>query len=293
MKNDTIKNTINQYMMCTFGALLFAGGINILVAPLGLYNGGFVGLGQLFTTILARFFHIEVTAIDLSGIIYFILNIPLFILAFTSMSKPFFCKSIYTVILQTILLAFIKAPSTLIIQDMLTACIIGGLVTGLGAGIILRAASSGGGQDILGVYFSKKLPSFSVGKVSIIINSFIFGACAFLFNLEVVIYSLIYTVIYSLVVDKVHVQNIKSTAIIITKNTKLCALLIKEMNRGVTKINGFGGFTNKECDILLIVLSKYELNHLIHIVKENDHHAFCIVSDDSQIYGNFEKRLDV
>lgn len=283
---------ITQYALCTFGAVLFSFGVNVLVAPIGLYNGGFVGMGQLIKTILERFLGFHVQVVDMSGIFYFLLNVPLFFLAYKSMSKAFFIKTIYVVILQTVLLAVIPAPEQLIIEDTLTSCLIGGIVVGVGAGLILRAGSSGGGQDILGVYFSKKIPGFSVGKLTIIINIFVYGVCALLFELPVVIYSLIYTVIMSLIIDKVHAQNVTATAMIFTKKKGLADIIIREMRRGVTVWDGRGGYTKADTEVLMSVISQYEIQELKKIVEDFDEEAFVIISEGEKIFGNYEKRLD-
>ena len=81
----------------------------------------------------------------------------------------------------------------------------------------MRSGGSGGGLDILGVYFTKKFSDFSVGRLSNIINVLVFGVCAILFNVTTAIYSIIYTACMYLVVDKTHYQNINMTAMIFTK----------------------------------------------------------------------------
>lgn len=281
-----------QYVTCLCGAILFSFGINVLVAPLGLYNGGFVGMGQLIKTILERYMGLSIQAVDMAGVFYFVLNVPLFFLAYRSMSKAFFFKTIFVVVLQTVLLAVIPAPKELIIEDMLTACLIGGMIVGVGAGLILRAGSSGGGQDILGVYFSKKISGFSVGKLTILINVFVYGVCALLFDISVVIYSLIYTVVMSLIIDKVHAQNVTATAMIFTKKKGLATHILNQMKRGVTIWDGKGGYTKAETEVLLSVISQYEIQELRKLVEDFDQDAFVIISEGDKIYGNYEKRLD-
>lgn len=283
---------INQYFICTLGALLFATGINVLIVPLGLYNGGFVGISQLIRTIMETYFGIVVTSYDISGIIYFLLNVPLLVLAYKEMSRTFLYKTAYTVALQTVLLTIIPIPSSPLVSDMLTSCILGGIIAGTGAGLVLRAGSSGGGQDILGVYFSKKIPGFTVGKLSIIINIGVYFVCALMFSVQVVIYSLIYTVISSLVIDKVHTQNINNTITIFSKKNGIEKELMEKTNRGVTYWPGIGAYTNETTNVFIIVSSKYELPKMKRIIQEIDKNAFIIVNEGISIYGNFEKRLD-
>ena len=117
------------------------------------------------------------------------------------MGRGFFFRTVVTVIVETAALTFIPVPERSLIDDRLTSCVIGGLVAGFGTGLVLRGGSSGGGQDILGLYFTKKFRNFSVGKMATIINVFVYGICLLMFNLETVIYSLIYGVISSVACD--------------------------------------------------------------------------------------------
>ena len=146
---------------------------------------GYIGHGQLMKALLVTF----------------VQGFALYFLAFFGVSKEFFVKTLICVTFQSVCLTAIKIPLVPIIDDTLSACIIGGIVAGGGTGIALRAGASGGGQDILGVYFTRKLGNFSVGKMGLIINFIVYGICLFMFDISVVIYSVIYTVVLSMTLD--------------------------------------------------------------------------------------------
>ena len=273
------------------GSVMFAFGLNVFITPLSLYNGGLMGISQLIRTLIVHVFHFSFGQTDIAGIIYFLINIPLIYMAWSKMGKEFFARSIITIIIQTAALTFIPVPSAPVIDDYLTACVIGGIIAGTGSGMILRGGSSGGGQDILGIYFTKKFPGFSVGKVSIIINFFVYGICLLMFNMEVVIYSLIYGVIYSIACDRVHIQNINMSVMIFTKKLGISRAIIEQTGRGVTNWDGAGAYTNQTSFILFVVISKYEVNQLKRIVRSIDPNAFMIFTEGCSVSGNFEKRL--
>lgn len=273
------------------GSLMFAFGLNVFITPLSLYNGGFMGISQLIRTLIVNVFHVSFGQTDIAGIIYFMINIPLIYMAWSKMGKEFFGRSIITIIIQTAALTFLPVPASPIIDDYLTACVIGGIIAGTGSGMILRGGSSGGGQDILGIYFSKKFPGFSVGKVSIIINFFVYGACLLMFNIEIVIYSLIYGVVYSIACDRVHIQNINMSVMIFTKKLGISRAIIEQTGRGVTNWDGAGAYTNQTSYILFVVISKYEVSQLKRIVRSIDPNAFMIFTEGCSVSGNFEKRL--
>ena len=96
---------------------------------------------------------------------------------------------------------------------------------------------------------------------------------------------------YSLIIDKIHYQNINTTAMIFTKKKCIDDRIMKEMHRGVTQWQGKGAYTNEDSLILVTVISKYEISQLKKIVKEIDPKAFIIFNDGMDVTGNFEKRL--
>ena len=287
-KNEKIK----EYMWSLVGAFLFAFGVNVIITPLGLYNGGFTGIAQLIRTVANQTLDFAfLKQYDITGIVYYIMNIPIFWWAWKEMGKRFLVNSLITVSIQTLFMTFIPVPKEAIFGDRLMACIIGGLVVGTGVGMILRGRSSGGGQDIIGVICAKKYPGFSVGKIAIMMNVCVYAICLWMFDLEVVVYSLIYTTVLAMACDRAHLQNINMSVMIFTKQQGIEDIVLKEMGRGVTKWEGVGAYTNETSHILYIMISKYEVDQLKEIIHRVDPHAFIILNEGSMVLGNFEKRL--
>lgn len=291
-QNSSKKRLIRQMGWAIGGSFLFAAGVNLIITPLGLYNGGFMGTAQLIRTFLVSYLHLGFLGqFDLAGIIYFIINVPLLYLAWKEMGKQFFVKTLITVGVQTVFLTVIPMPKKPVIEDYLTACIIGGLIAGTGTGMVLRGGSSGGGQDIIGILCTKKYPGFSVGKISIMMNIVVYGICAFLFDIEIVIYSLIYATVLALACDRAHLQNINMSVMIFTKKLGISKAIMEETGRGVTNWDGEGAYTNETSYILFVMISKYEQDQIKRIVQDIDPNAFMIFNEGSSVVGNFEKRL--
>lgn len=285
------KRAMAQLGWTFLGSLLFALGVNLIIMPLNLYNGGFMGVAQLIRTFVVSVLHVDAGNIDLAGIIFYILNVPLFYLAWKGIGKSFCIRTVIAATMESVLLTAIPIPTEPIVSDMLTACIIGGLVAGVGTGLILRGGSSGGGQDIVGILCAKKYPGFSVGKIGIIMNIGVYGICMMLFDIEVVIYSLIYATVTSLAIDKIHIQNINMSVMIFTKKIGIAKAIMEETGRGVTNWEGTGAYTNENTEILYVVISKYEVNQIKRIVQKIDPKAFMIFTEGTAVTGNFEKRL--
>jgi len=281
-----------EYFYAVAGCVIYSIGFNMLIVPMGLYSGGFMGLSQLVNWVLVNIFGIVFPeSFNFVGVLFFIINVPLFYMAFRIMSKEYAIKSLLSVGAVTAAMSIVPIPAAPIVNDYLTASIIGGIICGVGGGFILRGRMAGGGQDIIGVCCAKKYPNFSVGKVSIVINLIIFSFCFFIYNIEMVIYSLIFATIYAVAIDKVHIRNINMTAMIFTKKTGIAKAVMEEMHRGVTDWVGEGAYTQQESYILYVVLSKYEVTQLKEIVHKIDPHAFMIFTEGCIVDGNFEKRL--
>lgn len=287
------KKTFISMCGAIFGVFLFAFAYRVIIVPLHLYSGGFSGVAQIIQILLRDLFHIRLPSdFDFTGIFLSALNIPLFILAYRSISRQFFIMTLITVFIQSFFMSVIPAPREPIIHDILTSCIIGGIISGLGVGITLKSGSSGGGTDIVGIYCAKKFPDFSVGKITILINGFIYIFSAFRNNLETAVYSAIFSIVAGVVMDKIHYQNIKTSALVITKNPNIGDCIIYNLNRGVTTWSGFGGYTKEPTYIHMTVISKNEVQLLKQLVENIDSNAFITFNDRLDVIGNFEKRFD-
>lgn len=286
-----VYNEGKKTLISVFGAFLYATGINMFVVPAGLYTGGLMGICQVIRTLLVEYLRLPVQNFDLAGIIYYIINIPIFILAIRRMGKKFFAKTLITVTAMTAFIALV--PPVTIVEDAMAACIVGGIVSGAGVGLILRMGSSGGGTDVIGVLLIKWKQDFSVGKINLLVNLVLYGACLFLFDIEIVVYSIIYAAVYSVAIDKVHAQNINVEVTVITKadTEALEKEVLKELYRGITKWNSQGAYTNDKSQVLYIMLSKYEVGRLKNIIHKHDPNAFIVVNEGIRVVGNYVKKL--
>ena len=272
------KHLFNRIALVLGGNLLFAVGINMIITPMNLYSSGFTGMSMLLRMLLVDVLHVpQIPGVDYLGIIYYLLNMPLFVLAYKSLGKEFCVTTVISIGIASLCMSPVPVASKPIFDDYLTACLVGGLVSGTGAGMVLKGGTSGGGQDIIGVALSKTHPNFSVGKISIAINTVIYGVCFFLFDIRIVVYSMIFAVVNAIALDYQHTQNRNVQVMIFTKKEGITDKVISEVRR--------------DTYVLTTMVTKYELPRLINIVKEVDPNAFVMVNEGTKIYGNFEKRF--
>ncbi|WP_243095233.1 YitT family protein [Lachnotalea sp. AF33-28] len=293
-----MKELLNRYeirrtLTAVFGTAIFAAGVNLFTVPIGLYSGGFVGISQIIRTVLVEYLHLNAGDFDIAGVVFWIINLPVLFMGYRVMGRVFMVKTILCVTTLTLFMSLIPIPKAPLIEEPLASCFIGGIVAGYGIGLVLKEGSSGGGLDIVGLYFAKKNKNSGVGRMSLIVNVGIYAVCAVMFNAEIVVYSVIYTVFYSMVIDKVHLQNINVQAVVITKKAadQIAGEVMKELGRGVTVWDARGAYTGEEEQILYVLLSKYEVGQLRRIVYGHNPEAFVIVEEGPDITGNFLKKL--
>lgn len=280
----SFQKTAYQYALLICGSVLFPLAVNLFITPWNLNSGGIVGLCQIFSWLLCG-------SMKLTGLFVFTINIPLFILAYLHLSRSFVLKTLLSLMIQSILLSAVPVPAEPILPDLLSNVIFGAVIAGFGIGLCLQSAGSAGGLDILGVYFSKKWPSLSVGKLSYVVNAFVLGWAAILFSLQTALYSLIFVILMYFVCDRVHFQNINVYGFIITSNPQLKTIILEKTGRGVTWWQGKGAYTSADKEILLCMMNKYEVRFYRRLIAKADPQAFFLLSKGNPLLGNFEKRL--
>lgn len=294
MLYNTLHNRWLRIVAAVAGELISAAALNLFIVPLHLYTGGAMGVCQLIRTLLQTHMGLDFGPYDIAGILYFLVNIPILLLGYKDLGRGLVVKTIICTVTYSLFYSIIPIPSAPIVDDYLTACLLGGILTGVGSGIVLTCGCSSGGLDVIGLCLSKRGSSFTVGKFSLTFNVFLYTACLILFSPEVAIYSVIYNFFTSMVLDRMHQQNVNVMALIFTKEDEsiLGRFIIDELGRSVTFWTGTGAYTGEGVHVLCVCLSKYEIEELLHAVRSIDPHAFVMVQEGTRVFGNFHKRLE-
>ena len=294
MLYNTLHNRWLRIVAAVVGELIAAAALNLFIVPLHLYTGGAMGVCQLIRTLLQTHMGLDFGPYDIAGILYFLANIPILLIGYKDLGRGLVVKTIICTVSYSLFYSLIPIPSAPIVGDYLTACLLGGILTGVGSGIVLTCGCSSGGLDVIGLCLSKRGSSFTVGRFSLTFNVFLYTACLILFSPEVAIYSVIYNFFTSMVLDRMHQQNVNVMAMIFTHADEhiLGQFIIDNLGRGVTYWNGTGAYTGKDVHVLCVTLSKYEIEELLHAVRTIDPQAFLTVQEGVRIYGNFRKKLE-
>jgi len=264
----------NLFLMAA-GSVICCVAVNGILIPQKFFGAGFTGLSIL---IYYLFDSIPVS------ILYFILNIPVFALGWVYVGRRFFLYSIVGLVFFTAALQWTQV--VIPIQDKILSSILAGIIMGIGSGTILRSLGSAGGLDILSVILLKRF-SVRLGTTILTFNSAILIIGAFLISLEGALYTLIYVYVNSFIVDFVVTGlSQRRTVLIISREWEKISREIRErIQRGVTHVNGHGGFTGEEIELLYTVVSFREVPRLKEIARNIDPNVFLVVSDTLEVIG--------
>ena len=200
-KKDIIKVEGEKTVESVFAVLLYSLAMNLLAVPAGIYCGGLFGMCQLLRTILVEYCGLNIQ-FDIASLIYYVLNVPILVYAWFKISRRFLIKTLISLSFMTVFLSAIPIRGILP-DDRLASCVISGILCGASTGIIdiriivLRMGASAGGFDVIGLLLIMRRRDMSVGKVSLAVNAVLFLLCGFILDIEVVIYSMIFTSVYS------------------------------------------------------------------------------------------------
>ena len=267
--------TILEYVYILVGSAIIATAFNVFLLPNKIASGGVSGI----STILKVLFNLT------PAYVQWAFNIPLFIAGVIFLGKQFGVKTLVgTIFLPfVILLTQHIEPAT---HNPLLAAIFGGLFIGLGLGIVFRGKASTGGTD-LAAQIVHKYTSLSLGLCVAVIDGCIVISAAIFLNLESGMYALIALFVTSKTIDLVQIGFGRSKmALIITSEEELVKnAIIHELNRGVTKLSGYGGYTNHEKEVLMCVMDQSEFSFLRDVVQSIDSSSFIIVVDATEVHG--------
>lgn len=274
---------IKKTAVVIFGAFLVAISMNLFLIPANVYSSGFAGVSQLLSRLL-----IEYTPISLSvGVIFLILNIPVAVLGWKKVGLSFTIYSFLSVLFSSFFLVII--PIKHVADDLLLNAVFGGVILALGVGITLKWGASTGGLDIIAMILSKQKDK-PVGNYLLILNGIIILAAGFLYGWEKALYTLVFIYTSTRVVDTIHTRHEKLTALIVTrKGEELKNEIQSNLVRGITTIPARGAYTNETKDLLMIVISRYELFDLERIIKKTDPKAFTTIVQTASVVGLFRR----
>ena len=286
MEKNKVLNVLWDYFLMTIGSVIFCMAWTSIIIPTGLASGGLTGLCTIIE-------YATNGAIPM-GIPYWIMNIGLLIIGFMSLGRAFGIKTIYVIILTSILFNVLPEFEALKYygfvenDEKLLAALIGAALEAVGLGLVLLRGGSSGGTDIIAMIINKYWP-VSPGRVYLFTDIFIIASLFLLPDkgLIDVVYAYIIMLGFSFGIDFVLLGNKSSVQILVfsSKYQQIADHMIHVVHRGVTALQSVGWYSQQESKVLLIVSRKYQMNEVIREIKSIDPKAFVSVSTAMSVFG--------
>ena len=269
-------NLIRDISFVLIGAFVLAFSVNYFIIPNMLSEGGVIGL----TVILVYLF-------DWSpGVVNFALNAGLVIVGYKFFTKRALTYTALSVVSVAVFLLVTEGWSSPIEDDPLLAALFAGVFIGLGLGLMLRSGGTAGGTTVI-AQIMHQVFGFSVSGVVLFIDLVIIAGSAFVIGQERAMYTLVAVYISAKVIDLVlEGPNARSAVMIISnKSEELLEVITERMARGVTVLEGRGGYSKMNKQVLYIVVNKREIVRLRKIVDTIDQDAYITVHRVQEVYG--------
>lgn len=288
MNRNKILSVLFDYFLISIGTLIFCLAWTSFIQPNGLTSGGVTGL----CTIIQYGTQGAVP----TGITYPLINGILLVLGFLSLGKSFGFKTIYVIVLSSVLFSVLPKFNgvdwpldfRVFMDNKLMVALVGAFMESVGIGMVLLRGGSTGGTDIVAMIINKYWP-ISPGKVYLYSDVFIIASLLLVpgMGVEDLIYAYVLMAGFSFGVDYVLLGNKSSVQILVfsSKYQQIADHIIYNVHRGVTALQSVGWYSQKESKVLLIVARKQQMHEIVQEIKNIDKHAFISISAANSVYG--------
>lgn len=276
------RNKVKEFLIDTFifviGGILYSISINCFLSKNNILNGGFTGIA----TILNYLFQLPI------GTVIFIMNIPLFFIAFKKLGVRFVLRTVWATLINS---TFIDLGAILPVyqNDLLLSSLFGGALVGIALGIIFIRNATTGGVDIIAKLVKLHFPHISIGRSILFFDAFVIVLGGIIYrNFESMLYASVVIFVSAQVLDYVIFGVSRGAMILIIseQSEELCNMILGDLDRGVTILKAQGGYSKSDKDVLLCACFDNQTHKLIKKIKSADENAFFIVTQSKQILGN-------
>lgn len=272
------RHTLLRYAQITLGCGLYALGFCWFYAPNELCMGGFTGLAQVTSLLVPQ---VPI------GIQVLLMNLPLFFIMWKKVGRDWLFASLYAMLVSSLFIDLLDRFVVFQPIEPVLACVYGAVLVGAGCGLMLRQSATVGGTNLAARLLRLRLEQVSIGTLCSLLDGLIVVLHVVAFrNLSHCLYAVASLYLISLIMDRVVYggKQSKVACIISDRHEELTDALL-EMHRGITLLDGEGGFTHQTRKVILCALAKNQIIELKKRVQQVDPDAFIIVYDVNEVLG--------
>ena len=274
MKN----NRILTLLTVIAGNMLYALTVKLFLLPANLISCGTTGLALM----AEHFLHIP-----MSGFI-FVFNMVMLGLGWLLIGRQFAMTTILSSVMYPVTLELLNRllGDLVITENIFLNVIFAGLGLGISLGIVIRAGASTGGMDIPPLILKKYFHIPVAG--SLWAFDFCIMSAQLIFHpVEDLLYGVILLILISGSLNKVMLLGTSKTEIkiISQKSDEIRKAVLSQVDRGVTLLNGESGYRREDTQVILSVVSNYEVPRLQQLARQIDPDCFIIITSVTEVWG--------
>lgn len=278
-KNAMVRRMITIVAVVA-SALLQTYVIQAFIRPADLLSSGFTGVAILIDRIASLYGHSFSTSLGM-----LVLNIPVAILCSRSISMRFTFYSMMQVVLASFFLKVLHFEP--LFNDVLLDVIFGGFLYGIAIAIALRGNASTGGTDFIALYVSNKTGR-SIWEYVFAGNVVILCIFGYMFGWLHAGYSILFQFVSTKAISAFHHRYERVTLQITTTQAEpVIKAYVKQYRHGISCVDAVGGYSHKKMYLLHTVVSSYEVNDIVHLMREVDEHVIVNMLKTENFYGGF------
>lgn len=275
-----------NFLLLLVAGTVNAFGVTMFLNPVGLYDSGISGTSMLLEQVTPAWLTLSVFLV--------FLNVPLFLYGLKKQGFAFTAYSIFAVcvyaavawLIQDVLPVDVSNASPFAGSDLLLCAIFGGLISGVGSGLTLRAGGAIDGMEVMAVIFAKKL-GMTVGNFVMAYNVALYIlAGIFCQSWILPLYSIVTYYVGQNAVDFIveGLDRSKSVMIITEKAEEVSLALMEAFECGTTKLPAKGGFTNVDKTVIYFVVNRFQISRMKNIVHTIDPAAYLTISEVADVF---------
>ncbi|MGN0641396.1 MAG: YitT family protein [Oscillospiraceae bacterium] len=288
MKKVLSSLKFKNFALLTLAGIINAFGITIFLSPVNLYDSGISGTSMLIDQITPEYITLSIMLL--------VLNIPLFAFGLKRQGAAFTIYAMYAVtiysvsawLITDVLPIDVSFASPLAGQDLLLCALFGGVISGIGSGLAIRAGGAMDGIEVMAVIFAKRI-GITVGTFVMIYNVILYILCGVILqNWILPLYSIVTYFAALKTIDFIveGIDRAKSAMIITTMPDEICEKLSEEFGTGTTKMDCEGGYLKQPKTIIYFVINRFQIGRLKDIVHGIDPAAYVTITDVADVFKN-------
>lgn len=277
---------LKNFLLLLISGTVNAFGITMFLVPVGLYDSGISGTSMLLGQITPEWMTLSLFLV--------LLNVPLFLYGLKKQGLTFTIYSIFAVcvysvaawLISDVLPVDVRFSSPFAGTDLLLCAVFGGLISGIGSGLTLRAGGAIDGMEVMAVIFAKRL-GITVGNFVMAYNVVLYVAAGLICHSWILpLYSIITYYVGQNAVDFIveGLDHSKSVMIITEKGEEVSQALMDAFACGTTKLPARGGFTNVDKTVIYFVVNRFQIARMRTIVHDIDPAAFLTISEVADVF---------